>query len=199
MTRVAAWIVAMAFASSAALAQGPTPPLADALVGTWRSPGCEASQPDAPVSLKRVFEADHSTWRVKVTFYSGSKCATALFGVAVDGTYSLGAASSTVEGAMEGTFHYSRKTAWALSEEGASRLAAAKCGSGPWRPGLEQDVSATGCLAFPPIAESCLQEFDLVSIANGSLRFGSRRPEMCRPAGRPTTLSANPLVRSPER
>jgi hypothetical protein len=199
MTRVAAWIVAIAVTSSTALAQGPAPPLNDALVGTWRSPGCEASQPEAPVSLKRVFEADYSKWRVEVTFYSGSKCASALFGVAVEGTYSLGAASSAAEAAVEGTFHYSRKTAWALSEEGASRLAAAKCGSGPWRPGLEQDISATGCLAFLPIAESCLQEFDIVSIANGSLRFGSRSPAMCRPAGRPTTLSANPLVRSTER
>jgi hypothetical protein len=195
----------ISIAAGMALAQAGVParaqelPTPDRLVGKWRSPSCEAAGPQATSSLRRVFEFAHSRWRVDVTFYSGGQCAAPLFGVGVEGTYVLGAASPAVADAVEGTFHYTRKTAWALSEDGASRLAAAKCGTQPWRPGLEQDVSSTGCLSFGPIVETCLQEFDVVSLSEGGLRFGARRPEMCQRAGRPTALSANPVVRATDR
>jgi len=193
-------LITLVFATALAGFEGARAQMApDALIGRWRSPACEASSPEAPTSLERMFEFGHSTWRVEVTFYAGGRCATPLFGIGVEGTYVLGPPSPAVAGAVEGTFHYTRKTAWALSDDGASRLAGAKCGSDSWRPGLVQDISRTGCLAFGPIGESCQGEFDVVSLTERGLQFGARRPEMCRPGGRPTALSPNPVVRATDR
>ena len=169
------------------------------LPGVWISSHCEAASPAAPLSTKRVFHFGHSTWKVEVTFYGGAACVGPLFGIGVEGSYITQAAPDAVAAALFGTFYYAQKTAWALSAEGAKRLAASHCGAGEWQAGMTQDIASTGCLAFAPISPACLQEFDLVAIKGEELRFGARRPEMCREDGRPVLLSPFPLVRMPAR
>ena len=126
--------------------------------------------------------------------HDGASCDMPLFGLSVEGAYVLTAKSPRLPNTFEGTFFYWRKSAWALSERGVNQLDAANCGTGSWRIGVQQDISDTGCMSFPKIAPDCLQEFDLVSLEHGELRFGRRSPAMCRLDGRPESLSADPLI-----
>lgn len=169
------------------------------LAGVWISRDCEAASPAAPLSTRRVFHFGHSTWKVEVTFYGGAACVGPLFGIGVEGSYITQAAPDAAAAVLFGTFYYAQKTAWALSTEGAKRLAVSHCGAREWQAGMTQDIASTGCLAFAPISPACLQEFDLVAINGEELRFGVRRPEMCREDGRPMSLSPFPLVRIPAR
>jgi hypothetical protein len=169
------------------------------LTGLWVSQTCEAASPAAPLSTRRKFTFSHSKWRVDVTFYQGANCVTPVFGMGLEGIYTLEAAAPGAPASLRGTFSYVRKTAWALSAAGGERLTAARCGAEHWRPGMVQDVSATGCLAFPAISENCRQEYDIVQIKDETLTFGARNPDMCRPEGRPTALSPFALIRPSNR
>jgi hypothetical protein len=173
-----------------------TPPeRAAQLAGQWVSAACEAASPAAERSLRRSFQFSDWAWRADAALYDGAACARPLVGIRIEGTYLVTRESATVPLSSEATFFYTRKSVAALSEIGPQLLTASKCGAAPWRVGLEQDVSETGCLWFPAIRPSCLQEFDIVSIADGTLRFGARDPNMCIESGRPGQLSPFPLVR----
>lgn len=165
------------------------------LAGQWISAACEAASASAERSIRRSFQFSDWSWRVDVAIYQGAACATPLAGISIAGVYALTGMSSVVPGAREGTFSYTRKSAAALSEAGAALLTNSKCGASAWRAGLEQDVSDTGCMGFPPITAECRQEFDVVGVKDGELRFGQRTPRMCEAGGRPVQFSAFPLVR----
>jgi hypothetical protein len=170
-------------------------PAQSMLGGQWISAACEAPSASAERSIRRSFQFSDWSWRVDVAIYQGAACATPLAGISIAGVYALTGTSSVVPGAREGTFSYTRKSAAALSEAGATLLTSSKCGASVWRAGLEQDVSDTGCMGFPPITADCRQEFDVIGVKDGELRFGQRTPRMCEAAGRPVQFSAFPLVR----
>jgi hypothetical protein len=187
-------LLMLAQCSGAVCAQD-SPERAAQLAGQWVSAACEAASPAAERSLRRSFQLSDWAWRADVALYDGAACSRPLVGIRIEGTYLVTRESVTVPLSSEATFFYTRKSAAALSEIGAQLLTASKCGAAPWRVGLEQDISETGCLGFPAIRQSCLQEFDIVSMAESALRFGARNPNMCIESGRPKQLSPFPLVR----
>jgi Adenomatosis polyposis coli down-regulated 1 len=166
-----------------------------ALAGHWTSIGCEAATPTAERSIRRDFVFSDWSWRDDVTLYQGARCAAPLAGIRIEGSYVISGPSARVTKTSEATFFYTRKSAAALTPAGATMLTSAKCGATPWRAGLVQDVSDTGCIGFPAITSACLQEFDIVLMSATELRFGARTPSMCTPEGRPTQASPFAVAR----
>lgn len=180
-----------------AIAGSPPPAIPPEVLGLWRSAQCESAGAAAPISMRRTFALSEARWQVEVTLFDGGSCADPFALLEVEGAWTATGTSATVPEALEITAFYDRKRATALSSAGAERLVAAQCGKSPWRPGLTQDVADTGCLALTRVEPGCLQEYDLLAIDGGRLRFGSRAGSMCTSAGRPHELSPFALERVP--
>ncbi len=113
------------------------------------------------------------------------------------GGYAITGPSATVPGAYEATFDEDWKHVTLLTAipEVIAGMGLAACDLSP---NLETDISASGCAAWPPVAQ-CGQDHDLLALEGDGLRFGQRPADndMCTPDKRPTALlpAVVPLAR----
>ncbi len=168
------------------------------LAGRWQSADCVALPDGRGGTLYRsiTFDFNGDQWTIAVTMHAEQTCAVKLFGFRFTGPVALGAASSTVRGATEGTFGYQQTFFTAYAEPFVQAFNAAKCADGSFKLGIEQDTSLTGCLGQPSVKDYP-REYDLVKLEDGKLYFGLRPADnnMGTPERRPTMLSPYPLVR----
>jgi hypothetical protein len=198
---------ALALAGLTACASLQEPPPLAGMAGRWRDDACQARPTQYPIRnifVRRDFTFDApgapggSRWGVDAKFYSDAQCTQPVFTLHVRGRYELTGASKTVPGATDGTFRFDSRAVTPYSREAVDAFAQARCGGGTVQPGTQIDVSSSGCAPAlsRPIAQSG-QEYDLVGLADGKLRFGVRTPEMGVPEGRPKQLSPFGLSRLP--
>src|SRR6185436_15342540 len=119
-------------------------------------------------------------------------CAMEFLRLTVGGPYTIGPASSTVEGATEVDYGFAFRRLTPLAEPATGLVAA--CGSGSPAVGDELDVSDTGCAAIGiPSVPDCPTEHDLNALRDGVLFFGDRSSDLCE--ARPSALAAFGVAR----
>jgi hypothetical protein len=165
------------------------------LNGRWTSPQPEPI-PNADGSTiygVRDFTFAPETWRLRFTAYGDADAKHPLFTLRAEGHYTLGDPSVAVPGAREAEFHFARRLFTAHTEPFVELLNGAGAGSAPWTPGVEQDVSITGALFVPSMAQAPI-EHDLVAFRDGALFLGDRSGDLSK--ARPAALGAYPLARA---
>jgi hypothetical protein len=168
----------------------------ETLNGTWESPAPEPmpreGRSDGAASQRfvtRAFDFHDQNWRVRYTGYADPDRRLRVFDGVNEGTFELKGPWDPVPDARAAVFHFSRRlltvhTAWL-----AKQLSEIKAGNGTWAPGIQQDVSVTGALFVPSLANSSA-EYDLVAFEPGpkgalDLYLGDRSHEMNTPELRP--------------
>ncbi|HET6266917.1 MAG TPA: hypothetical protein VFG11_04300 [Acidobacteriota bacterium] len=156
------------------------------LVGVWKSQAPEDAG-NGNFST-REFTFAEKWWKVEATFYGDQQLRVPLFSFRAEGPYLLGNSSSTVPGATNAVFSFSKKSLTLLSADPAvmTRFNFANCDLAM---GISKDISLTGCSFFTSIS-GCGQEYDLVSIEGDLLRLGMRPSDrnMCSEDKRPKAL-----------
>jgi hypothetical protein len=139
----------------------------------------------------RDFTFTDETWALRFTAYGDPGTTFPLFVLRAEGRYTLGATSAVVPDAREAEFHFARRLFTAHAEPFVELLNGA--GAGTWVAGVEQDVSATGALFIPSVAQAPV-EHDLVAFRDGALFLGERSGDLSK--ARPAALGAHPLTRA---
>jgi hypothetical protein len=186
---LAALSAALLLAQGCASAKPSPPPFMPAdLVGEWDSGPCSAfvrAQGVAPAPARRQYLFTSDRFEVRYTFFADGACTRPLFVVFMEGPYQLGGAVAGNPIARTVDVTFERRLLTIEAPEMLPRVAA--CGAQPWKVGVQQDISGTGCLAYKPIAQ-CSADYDITTIAGDVLYPGLRTPDMCTPAGRPTLV-----------
>lgn len=169
-------------------------PTAQEISGQWES---DCIDPGNGQAFTLSFDLTESAWTLDYAAFADATCATPNLTVRIEGPYSLGAVSTTVPEAREGSFGFGRKTV-TPHNEGAAGFLPQACGGGTFAVGKATDITA-GCAglgAYPPA--ECPTDHDIVALVGDTLRFGARPADndMCTPAKRPTALGAS-LHRKP--
>lgn len=138
---------------------------------------------------RRVFTFDQGKWTLRFTLALDPGMANKLFEFRTRGTYRVLGASPAVPTAHEALFYEDAKfvTLHATDEGLVRGFGLAACGL---TPGVEKDISKTGCALWKPVAV-CREDHDLLALdADGGLSFGVRPPDndMCTADKRPTRL-----------
>jgi hypothetical protein len=141
----------------------------------------------------RDFTFTDETWALRFSAYGDPDAAYPLFTLRAEGHYTLGEPSAAVPDAREAEFLFAKRLFTANGEPFVELLNGAGAGSPPWMPGVEQDVSATGALFIPSLAQAPV-EHDLVALRDGALFLGDRSGDLSKT--RPTTLGTFPLIRA---
>jgi hypothetical protein len=141
----------------------------------------------------RDFSFAGETWALRFTAYGDPEATVPIFTLRAEGPYTLGDASAVVPGAREAEFHFARRLFTAHAEAFVALLDSAGAGSPPWVAGVEQDVSATGALFIPSVAQAPV-EHDLIAFRDGALFLGERSGDLSKT--RPTALGTHPLSRA---
>ncbi|MEZ4300523.1 MAG: hypothetical protein R3B70_36610 [Polyangiaceae bacterium] len=160
--------------------------------GRWVSGGCE-SYPDGNGGenhLTRDFTLTEKDWTLELVVFGDDACSYPLFSAHVEGPYSLGALSEKVEGATEGNFEFGTIEWTALDQGMADIFSQSGCGTGAWKVGEAQDVTATGCIGVAHAKSECPVDHDIVSLDGDTLFFGERVTDMCKEEGRPLSLGS---------
>ena len=172
------------------------------LTGTWESPDLELMPlPDGnKIFITRAFDFHDRSWRVRFTGYADDQRRVRLFDGVGEGTFDLKGAWGAVPGALAAEFHFSRRLFTAHTSQLTQQLTATKAGNGNWAPGIQQDVSETGALFVPALAQVGT-EYDLVAFDKGpngelDLYLGDRSHEMNEDHLRPKKRSAWPVRRT---
>ncbi len=144
---------------------------------------------------RRLFTFDAGSWTLDFTFGLDPALESPVFRFRTGGDYRIEGPSQAVPGAWQAVFDEDRKLLTLLTgDEGlAEAMGLAACGLVP---GVETDISQTGCASWRPVAD-CPEDHDLLAMEpNGDLRFGVRPADndMCTAARRPTAL-LNDVVR----
>ncbi len=154
------------------------------LNGTWVSPTVE---PWYGGFGTREFVFSGGQWSLTFTHALDPQMTMRTFQFRTGGGYTI-TGPSEVPGAFEATFDedWKRLTQLTTNPEVAAGIGLTACNL---TPNLEADISATGCAAWPSVAD-CGQDFDLLAMDPGGLYFGVRPADnnMCTPEGRPTAL-----------
>lgn len=169
----------------------------ESLAGTWESPeleplpGTDGSQ----IFLIRAFDFDHATWRVRFSAWADRERRQRLFDGVAEGPFEVDGPWTAVQGAQAAIFRFTRRLFTVHNRPLAQLLTQAKAGDGQWAPGIQQDVSHTGALFVPSLAQVGT-EYDLLAFDTGphavrDLYLGDRSHEMNTPARRP--LKRNPV------
>lgn len=179
------------------------PSLEERIEGTWTSAACE-SAPDGnggTLYFTRTFELTLDTWAIDFRTFGAEGCdpSSQLFVAEIGGPYTIGDASTEVDGAFEGYFAFETRTITPLSEGAVGFLESiAACGISEWTLDEAEDVQESGCsaLGLYPL-EQCMGEYDLLALEGEELFFGARPADgnLCTEDRRPTELGA-PLVRA---
>jgi hypothetical protein len=161
------------------------------LAGRWKS-AC------TPMSASQWFVLDfdisRSTWAVDYAVFADSGCATKFLTVRIEGPYELGVASSTVPGAFDAKFGFTKKAITPHLPAAADFLASAGgCGAAGFTAGEAKDIGTTGCagLGQRPIS-ACSADYDIARLDGDVLTFGERPADndMCSEGKRPKALAA---------
>jgi len=167
----------------------------ETLAGTWESPDLEPIPGN--VFLTRTFDFDSDGWRVRFSAWADQQRKRRLFDGVAEGRFELQGAWSAVPGALAAIFRFNRRLFTVHTRALAEQLTKSGAGSGPWVPGIQQDVSKTGALFVPSLAASS-EEYDLVVFDTGphgeyDLYLGDRSHEMDTPANRPVKRNPFPV------
>lgn len=194
-TLTLAALTALVTACSAPQSTDPATPRVD-IAGRWAS-ACVANGSGQYIQLR--FAMTRADWTLDYVTYADAACATPFVTARIEGPYEVTAASS-VAGASEATFRFTRKTLRAHGAAAAGFLSSAQGCGRAFAADVDVDISAEGCAGFGqrPIA-ACGQDYDLVSLSGDSLRFGQRPSDndMCTPSRRPGALSPLSVQRQP--
>jgi hypothetical protein len=161
------------------------------LAGTWQSACIDSGNGH----LKFTFYLTASTWEIDYAVFGDDACQAGFMTVNIKGPYELGDASSDVEGARKGNFHFGERFVTPHMEAAVEMLSGA-C------PGVSFVVDqatelAQGCanLGMYPISD-CPTDYDIVKLDGNTLYFGARPADndMCSENKRPTAL-AFPLAK----
>ncbi len=156
-----------------------------ALSGTYVSPTVEEWYGGFGT---REFIFHDGQWQLIFTHALDPAMTQRTFQFRTGGPYEITGPSAAVPGAHEATFHEDWKHLTLLTTipEVIAGMGMADCGL---TPNLEADISATGCAAWPSVAE-CGRDHDLLAMDGAGLYFGQRPNDndMCTPEGRPTAL-----------
>lgn len=143
-----------------------------------------------------VFELHANQWTHTFTASADAAGQQKLFSFRVGASaYTLGKPVATPANAVEGNFARSSFYMTAYAQPMADMFTQAKCGSGQWTLGVEQEVTATGC-AFIPSKAACPTEHDIVVFDGKTLAFGERSSNMCA-LPRPVKASKAVLTKKP--
>lgn len=189
ITRHIALVALTALVAACGAPQTPdtTTPRVD-LTGRWTS-ACIPNGSGQHIQLR--FVMTRADWTLDYVTYGDAACATPFVTAHIEGPYEVTDAS-TVAGASNGTFRFTRKTLRAHGAAAAGFLSSAQGCGRAFAADTDVDISAEGCagLGQRPIS-ACGQDYDLVSLEGDSLRFGQRPSDndMCTPTRRPTALS----------
>lgn len=177
-----------------ATACGPSGP---DLRGGWTS---QCVTPGNQQAFSLDFDIQSSTWSLDYAVYGEStSCATPFLTVGIQGPWAYQEPSSTVSGAWEARFGFTDKTVTPHSDAAVAFLSSAQgCNRGGFAVGVATSIFAEGCAGlgqYPGTA--CQADYDLVSLDQAGLQFGSRpaNNDMCAPEKRPTALSGLALQR----
>jgi len=181
-------VLAMSFTTglTAADHQHVARPALAQLTGVWRSAVPEA-QADGTYAV-REFTFTPEGWEIAYTVAPDAALAQPIFTFRGQGPYELGQPSASVPGAVEATFHFTRKT---LTLHPTGVAAAASLGLESLQPGVETDISAAGLSFFPSVA-AYDREYDLAQVVCNVLFLGARPKEgfiLNVPENRPRALS----------
>lgn len=179
---------AVSMMSSILWAQTPT---AD-LQGEWQSEQPEGAE-TGPFGW-REFTMTDKEWEVSFTMYLDKEKTMPAFTFRAVGLYEIQGNSTTVDGAADAIFHFTKKfvTLKTDNAEVIKNFGFDACGL---TKDEEKEISETGCSFLTSVA-ACGQEYDLVKIADGKFYLGARPADgnMCTEAHRPTALNL-PLVK----
>jgi hypothetical protein len=138
---------------------------------------------------KRAFTLDHGRWTLSFQLALDPGFHTQVFAFRTRGVYRVAEPSKAVPGAFETDFREEAKYVTLLTPDAelARGFGLAGCGLAP---GVEKDVSASGCAMWKPVAV-CGEDHDLLALDTaGGLHFGVRPADndMCTPDKRPRAL-----------
>jgi hypothetical protein len=172
--------------------------VATVLPGFWEHERCQVQERDGQRTGSRsLFAIFDREWGIAFTQYADAACQRPVLTATLRGTYEPTAASAGVPGATNVTFRFAHKGLTAHDPALVDRLNGGACGSRRWALGIENDVTATGCLAIEAVSV-CAQEFDLVRVDGDRLYLGERpQPgsNICAAERRPLRLRSEPLRR----
>lgn len=169
------------------------------LGGTWESPGLEPvpSSDGTQLLLTRTFDFEGDAWRVRFSGWTDPERRHRLFDGVAEGRFELQEPWAAVPGARAAVFRFTRRLFTVHNRTLARLLTEAHAGAGPWAPGIQQDVSQTGALFVPTLAqvstEYDLLAFDVGPAGEHDLYLGDRSHEMSTPAHRPVKRNPFPV------
>jgi hypothetical protein len=163
-----------------------TPTEAD-LEGRWRS---DCVDPGTGQGFDLEFDISRESWALDYTAYGDVACEVPFLTVHIEGPYDLLDASTDVEGARQGNFHFAERTVTPHMDMAVDFLTEA-CGVENFASGEATDILAEGCpgLGAYPV-QSCSTDHDIVIRDGDTLTFGARpaNNDMCTPENRPEAL-----------
>lgn len=163
------------------------------IAGRWESPVPVYDEANK-VYGNYAFALHGQRWEVTFTASGDASGNQKLFGLRIgNSNYSLGKAADSISNAREGDFERDTIFITAYAQPLADMFKSAKCGSGDWTLGQEQEITGNGC-AFIPSKAQCPKEFDIVVFDGKTLSFGDRSSNMCA-LPRPIRASKVVLVR----
>ena len=153
--------------------------------GTYRS---EAPEPWYGGYGTREFVFADGRWELTFAHALDPAMTERTFVFRTGGAYEIVGSSSTVEGALDGTFHEEWKHVTLRTDvpEIIAGMGMADCGL---TPNLETDISDTGCATWRPVSV-CGEDHDLIALTETGVQFGVRPEDndLCTPDKRPTAL-----------
>ena len=171
----------------------------ESLTGTWESPELEpiSGTDGNQTFLLRAFDFEKNAWRVRFSGWTDPERRHRLFDGVAEGHFQLDGPWSPVPGAQAAVFHFTRRLFTVHSRALAQLLTRAKAGTETWAPGIQQDISKTGALFVPTLAQVSA-EYDLLAFDSGpngdrDLYLGERCHEMNTPARRPVKRNPFPV------
>ena len=171
----------------------------ESLAGTWESPELEPlpGSDGSQTFLIRAFDFDRANWRVRFSGWADRERRHRLFDGVAQGHFEFDGPWTAVPGAQAAIFHFTRRLFTVHNRTLAQLLTQAKAGTEKWSPGIQQDVSHTGALFVPTLAQVSA-EYDLLTFDTGprgerDLYLGDRSHEMNTPARRPVKRNPFPV------
>ncbi len=166
---------------------------ANDISGRWESPAPVFDEANKLYG-SYVFELYANQWTHTFTASVDAAGQQKLFSYRVAASsYTLGKSVAGMANAAEGDFERGSFYMTAYAQSMADMFNQANCGTGEWKLGVEQEITAKGC-AFIPSKAACPKELDIVVFDGKSLSFGDRSGNMCAQP-RPAKASKASLVK----
>lgn len=166
------------------------------MTGQWLSEKCEHTQ---GTNLYRDITLD-GTHDGYIDLFNDADCTMPSITWHNEGPYTVGKASTTVEGAYEVDFVFSKVT-FIPRDQGMvdylNTAAPGTCGNETWQLEVPQDVTSTGCALMNLDLESCGTQYQIIKIEGDKLYLGAYPEDgsgVCTKEKRPTTWD-NPVVK----